>query len=131
MSSRDAQLETGGRIAARQIARRQVDQEHGKTLLGPHIAEQEHHILFTHDLAAHEAVNTAQQCGQPAEQFFESRKRDFAHYAVFESDGVAIVALGADGIHAEQFTDHMEAGDLLLACGTDLKGFEVAGTYRE
>ena len=50
-----------------------------------------------------------------AEQILQAGKRNFADFAVFQRDRGAMVALGADGVHAQQFAGHLEAGDLLLA----------------
>ena len=63
-------------------------------------------------------------------EFFQVSKVDGADFAVFQRHCIAMVALRTDSVDTEQFSCHLEAGDLLLTARADLKGFEVAQTYR-
>jgi hypothetical protein len=65
-----------------------------------------------------------------AEQRFQVVERDLAHFAVFQRHRIALVALAADGVHAEQFTGHLEARDLLLAGGVHPAGLEMTVAHR-
>jgi hypothetical protein len=128
--ARHAQLERHRRIAARRVARRQVDQEYRKPLLGTHVPQQEHHVLLARDLLAHDAVEVAQQRRHVAEQFLQPRERDLAYLAVFQRHRVAVVPVAADRVHPQQLAGHLEAGDLRFAGGIDLVGLEVAEAHR-
>ena len=75
-------------------------------------------------------MKVAQQCRHLPEQVLQAREGNFAHFAVVERDGVAMVQVAADGIHAKQFACHLKARDLLFAPGIDLVSLEVAKPNR-
>lgn len=124
--ARHAQAEHRGREPARAQPLRQVEQERGEFLFRAHRAEQQHHAMVGRDLAAHEPVELAHERRDILQERFELVERDEADLAVFERDGVAAVAIAADGIEPEDFAGHVEAVDLLVAGAGDLVGLEEA-----
>ena len=73
------------RVAARDEALRQVEQERGQALLGAHAAQQHHHALVAHDLAAHHLVELALQAGT-SRASCSARVGDHADLAVLQRD---------------------------------------------
>src|SRR6185369_10171627 len=90
-----AQVEFLGRVAARDEALRQVEQERGEAFLGAHRAEQHHHALVAHQLAAHHLVELALQA-----RLLEAGVGNHAHLAVLQRERVGRVRVGADAVHA-------------------------------
>jgi len=71
----------------------------------------------------------AQQGRNLDKQFLQPGKRDLADFTVFECNGIALMLVGADGIHAEQLTIHLKTDDLPVAIEVGAVGFEMSHTY--
>src|SRR4051812_41511050 len=67
----------------------------------------------------------SQQPRNLCKQFFQPDKGNFAYFAVFESYCIGVVAIGADGIHAQQITGHLKTGDLFSTVCTYLMRLEM------
>ena len=83
------QVKLGRRKAPRGEALRHVEQKSRQALFGAHRAEQHHHAVVAHDLAAHDLVELMLQAFDLAGEFFEAAEGNHADLAVFEGDGVA------------------------------------------
>ena len=94
---------------------RQVQQEGRQTFLGAHAAQQQHHPMVAHNLAAHDLVELVLQVRELARQLLELPIRNHAHLRVFQGDGVAGMSVGADAVQAQQLASHLETGDLIAA----------------
>ncbi len=95
-----AQHELGARITARLEALRQVQQEGGKAFLGVHAAQQQHHAVFAHDLAAHHLVEMIAQHRHRRGHVFQAIVRNHAHFGVLQGHRVAGVGFSADAVQA-------------------------------
>ncbi len=125
-----AQVELGGRETPRREALGHVEQEGRQPFLGAHRAEQHHHAVVAHDLAAHDLVELVLQALHLAGELLEPAEGDHADLAVFKGDGVARVVPGADAVQAQHFAGHLEAGDLVAPVLKDHVGLEGPGADR-
>src|ERR1700693_5705817 len=66
-----------------------------------------------------------QQRRDVTEQLLQSSKGNFTYFAILQRHSVAMVPIGADGIHSQQLAGHLETGDLLLAVRRDLIRFQM------
>src|SRR6185369_15230827 len=86
--ARHAQDELGRRVAARDEALRQIQQEGCQALFRAHAAEQQHYAVVARDFAAHDAMKMLLQRRDVAAEALELRKGDFADFAVLERDRI-------------------------------------------
>ena len=108
----------------------QVEQEGGQALFGAHAAQQQHHAMVAHDLAAHDLVELVLQVGELTRELLQLAIGDHADLRVLECNGVAGVAVCADAIEAQQLACHLKARDLVATVFRRDAGFEKTRAHR-
>ena len=105
----------------------QVQQEGGQALLGTHAAQQQHHAMFAHDLAAHDLVHVVLQGRDFAGQFFDAVERHDADLGILQRHRVTGVVVIHDAVQPDDLPRHLKACDLVAAVFGGHTGLEKTG----
>jgi hypothetical protein len=73
-------------------------------------------------------MEMAQQSRDLGEKCFQISERNLAHFTIFEGNGVAMMTLAADGVHAQQFAGHLKPRNLGFTGRVHLKSFKMSET---
>ena len=111
--TRHAQHELAAGVAAVFEALGERQEEGGKTLLGVHGAEQQHHAVLAHDFAREQLLEVLAHRLDRGRRLFDAVEGEDADLRVLERDDVAGVDVARNAIKADHLAGHEEVGDLL------------------
>ncbi len=121
-----AQHQFGLRETPRMQALNEVEQEGREALLGAHAAQQQHHAVLAHDLAAHDLVDVVLQGRDLARQLLDALEGHDAYLGVLQCDGVAGVVVADDAVEPDDLAGHLEARHLVAPVLGGHAGLEEA-----